>query len=112
MFKAIAIGRLCADPVTREVAGSQCTSFRLACETAFKGEDGKYATHFVNVAAWGKLGERCASLTKGKRVYAMGNYGIRPYKDKNGNDAFSYEMRADDVQFLDLRAANDDPFNS
>lgn len=112
MVKSTLFGRLVADPVSKEVNGAQCTTFRLACDTVKKGDDGKYVSLFITVTTWRKTAELCAGLAKGKRLMVIGDYFERPYKDKNGNDGISRELQADTVQFIDPRAAENDPFNS
>ena len=112
MVKTTLFGRLVADAVTKEVNGAQCTTFRMAADTIKKGDDGKYVAMFYNVTTWRKTAELCAGLSKGKRVMVIGDQYERPYKDKNGNDRISHELQADTFQFIDSRAAENDPFNS
>ena len=56
---------------------------------------------YVTVAAWSKLGEICAQyLHKGSRVAVMGELRSNSWEDRNGNRRISYEIRANNIQFL------------
>ena len=111
MLKSVITGRLCSDPTTAEYNGKPCTQFRVAVSTAFKDESGQYLTNFVTVSAWNKLAETCTRLTKGQLVTALGSFGVRPYKTRDGKDSFSCDLRADEVQFDPKSSAPVDPFN-
>lgn len=65
------VGNLTADPVLREAAsGNKRATFSVAVNEG-QGDDEK--THFVNVTAFGTLGENvAASLKRGQRVVLMG----------------------------------------
>jgi len=56
---------------------------------------------YVTVAAWSKLAEICARyLHKGSRVAVMGELRSNSWEDRNGSRRVSYEIRADNIQFL------------
>ena len=71
------VGNLTADPTLREAAsGNKRATFSVAVNEG-QGDDEK--THFVNVTAFGTLGENlAASLKKGTRVLVVGRLDTYP----------------------------------
>jgi len=71
------VGNLTADPkLVTGPSGKPRASFTVAVN---EGQDDNKQTHFVNVAAFGTLGENLAgSLTKGQRVVVIGR--LNTYK--------------------------------
>jgi single-strand DNA-binding protein len=94
-------GRLTRDPDLRETgSGKSVANFRVAVN-GFKDDD---AT-FLDVAAWGALGESCAKyLGKGSRVAVSGRLSTREYDRKDGTEWLAVEVSARDVAFLDTKA--------
>ena len=53
------------------------------------------------MAAWGKTGENCSKyLSKGRSVYIEGRLETQKWQDKQGNDRYTTQIVARDVQFL------------
>ena len=79
------IGRLGKDPESRFTpTGKQVTTFSLAVSNRWKsqGETKEY-TEWINVEAWGRLGEVCQEyLKKGSLVYLEGRLKTDRYEDK------------------------------
>ena len=98
------IGNLGADPELRFTAnGTAMTTFRLAVTYGF-GE--KQTTEWVSVVTWEKLAERVNQyLTKGSKAYVEGRLQTRSWDDKDGQKRYRTEVVANDVQFLDRKAA-------
>lgn len=105
------IGRLGKDPETR--SGAVC-SFSIACGSKWKDKDSgeqKEKTEWVNVTAFGKLGEICGQyLTKGSQIYIEGRLETRKWQDKEGKDRYTTGVVAERMQMLSRpdRDADDD----
>jgi len=92
------IGNLGSDP--REFTygdGKKGASLNIGVtDKASKGE-----TLWVNVSAFGKLGEICAQyLRKGSQVYVSGVPSVRAYTSKGGENRAAMNVVADKVTFL------------
>ena len=103
MNKVILIGRLTADPNLRYTQnGTPVTTFTLAVDKPFAGEDGKRGADFIDIVAWRKLAEVVAqNITKGRLVAVEGRLQIRSYNDQNGIRRKVAEVIANEVKFLD-----------
>ena len=86
------IGRLGKDPESRYTpTGKQVTTFSLAVSNRWKskGETKEY-TEWINVEAWGRLGEVCQGyLKKGSLVYLEGRLKTDRYEDKGEQKYFT-----------------------
>jgi single-strand DNA-binding protein len=84
-------------------SGTEVAKFSVAVSA---GWGDKKTTEWVNVSAWGKLGQSCQQyLSKGKKVLAIGELSVRPWTDKEGNNRFSLELNAREIEFLTPRDA-------
>ena len=73
--KIILRGNLVRDPETREVNGSNVTSFTVAVSTRVKKEDGTYDTNFHDCSLWGKPGDYFKDRAKkGMLVDVIGEF--------------------------------------
>ena len=108
MIKFQVIGNLTRDPSTRDVNGQTVCNFTVASTRRTKNGD---KTTFVDVAAWGKLGEICDQyLAKGRKVYVEGIPSARPYMSKDGSEPrASLELMANEVEFLSSRSDSTQP---
>ena len=78
--------------------GDPICSFGFALSSGF-GD--KQITTWLNANIWGKRAETLAPmLLKGTKVGIVGELTNRPYKDKNGNEKFSLEVRVSDLTLL------------
>lgn len=95
------VGNLTRDPELRYLAsGRGLASFGLAVNRRWKGADGEWAeqTSFLNVTAWGDLGENvAASLTKGARVVVFGRLEQRSWETDEGEKRSVIEVIADEI---------------
>jgi single-strand DNA-binding protein len=77
------IGRLGKDPESRfTTTGKQVTTFSIAVSNRWKskGETKEY-TEWINVEAWGRLGEVCQEyLKKGSLIYLEGRLKTDRYE--------------------------------
>lgn len=102
--KVILVGNLGKDPEVRYTpAGVAVASFSLATTESYKDRDGQRQskTEWHNVVAWRQLAEICGKyLHKGKQVYIEGKLQTRKWQDRDGNDRYSTEIIADQMQML------------
>jgi len=101
------IGRLGKDPESRFTpTGKKVTHFSVAISNRWKGKEGdpKEFTEWVNIEAWGRLGEVSQEyLKKGSLVYLEGRLKTEKYEDKEGETRFYTKVVALAVQFLDRK---------
>lgn len=107
--KVILVGHLGADPETRYMpSGSAVTNLRLATSESWKDKqtgDQQERTEWHRVAMFGRLAEIAAEyLRKGSQVYVEGSLRTRKWQDKDGNDRWSTEIVANEMQMLGGRA--------
>src|SRR5689334_15553800 len=106
--KVILIGNLGQDPETKSLpSGSAVTNIRVATTEAWKDKqtgEKKEATEWHTVVFFDRLAEIAGQyLKKGSKVYIEGSLRTRKWQDKNGNDRYSTEVRANDMQMLDSK---------
>jgi single-strand DNA-binding protein len=100
------IGRLGKDPESKYTpTGKKVAHFSLAVSQRWKtaGETKEY-TEWVNIEAWGRLGEVCQEyLQKGSLVYLEGRLKTDKYEDKEGEMKYYTKVVALSLQFLDKK---------
>jgi single-strand DNA-binding protein len=105
------MGNLTRDPELRSTPNGQSVcSFSLALNRSYKGADGNWieATDFVDVTAWGPLGERVSQyVTKGRPVLVSGRLQSRAW-EQDGQKRSKVEVVAQDVTFLGGRGEGGD----
>jgi single-strand DNA-binding protein len=101
--QVILMGNLTRDPELRQTPnGQNVCSFSLALNRSYKGSDGNWqeATDYIDVVAWGPLGERVAQyLTKGRPCLVNGRLQSRSW-EQDGQKRSKVEVVAQDVTFL------------
>lgn len=101
--QVILMGNLTRDPELRQTPNGQSVcSFSLALNRSYKGADGNWqeATDFIDVVAWGPLGERVSQyLTKGRPCLVNGRLQSRSW-EQEGQKRSKVEVVAQDVTFL------------
>lgn len=104
--QVIMMGNLTRDPEVRQTPGGQSVcSFSLALNRSYQDKSGQWqeATDFIDVVAWGPLGERIAQyLSKGRRALVQGRLQSRAW-EQDGQKRSKVEVLASDVTFLDGR---------
>ena len=103
--KIFIMGRLTRDPELRRTpTGTAVTSFSLAVDRDFKGQNGEKETDFIDVVAWRNTAEFVAKyFGKGRMAVVEGRLQIRDWEDKDGNNRRSAEVVADNVYFADSK---------
>jgi len=101
--QVILMGNLTRDPELRQTPnGHSVASFGLALNRSYKGADGNWleATDFIDIVAWGPLGERVTQyLTKGRPCLVNGRLQSRSW-EQDGQKRSKVEVVAQDVTFL------------
>jgi single-strand DNA-binding protein len=101
--QVILMGNLTRDPELRQTPNGQSVcSFSLALNRSYKGGDGEWqeVTDYVDIVAWGPLGERVAQyVTKGRPVLVNGRLQSRSW-EQEGQKRSKVEVNAQDVTFL------------
>ncbi|MDQ5886142.1 MAG: single-strand DNA-binding protein [Patescibacteria group bacterium] len=101
--QVILMGNLTRDPEVRQIpSGQSVCTFSLALNRSFKGSDGNWqeAVDYIDVVAWGPLGERVAQyVTKGRPVLVNGRLQSRSW-ETDGQKRSKVEVNAQDVTFL------------
>ncbi len=75
----------------------------MATTEVYKDREGQKQedTQWHRVVLWGKTAESLQDyLTKGKQIYVEGRLQTRKWKDKEGNDKYTTEIRGDKVVLL------------
>lgn len=111
--KVILIGNLGADPETRYLpSGDAVTNIRIATTETWKDKSGEKQEHteWHRIAFFGRLAEIAGEyLKKGSPVYVEGRLQTRKWQDKDGQERFTTEIRADRMQLLGGRGGGSEP---
>ena len=100
------IGRLGKDPESKFTpTGKKVTHFSLAVSQRWKSSgEMKEFTEWVNIEAWGRIGEVCQEyLKKGSLIYLEGRLKTDKYGDQNGDSRYFTKVIALGLQFLDKK---------
>lgn len=100
------IGNLGRDPETKFTpTGKKVCHFSIAVSNRWKDKSGemKESTEWVNIEAWGRLGEICQEyLRKGSLIFLEGRLKTDKY-DSNGETKYFTKVVAQTLQFLDRK---------
>ncbi len=107
--KVILIGNLGQDPETRYMpSGGAVTNLRIATNESWKDKqtgEPQERTEWHRVVMFERLAEIAAEyLRKGSQVYIEGTLRTRKWQDKDGNDRYTTEIRANEMQMLGGRS--------
>jgi len=106
--KVILVGNLGRDPETRyNTEGGAITNIRLATTDRWKDKSSgemKESTEWHTVVFFGRVAEIAGEyLKKGRSVYVEGRLRTRKWTDKDGNERYTTEIVADQMQMLGSR---------
>mgnify|MGYP001163795532 CR=1 FL=1 len=104
--KAILLGNLGDHPIVRSGNAGSFTTLTLATSSTWKDKSGQEQskTEWHNVVAYGALGEIMGKyLKKGSKVYIEGPIQTRKWQDDSGQDRFSTQIVAKEMQMLDAK---------
>ena len=103
------MGRLTRDPEVRytQTNNTLVASFSLAVNRRFVKEGEERQADFINIVAWGKIGEFCSKFfKKGQQVSVIGRIQTRNYDDDQGMKHYITEVVAEEVYFADSKKDN------
>jgi single-strand DNA-binding protein len=102
--KVILVGNLGRDAELRYTpGGAAVATLNLATTEVFKDKEGqkKEDTQWHRVILWGKTAEALQDyLKKGKQIYVEGKLQTRKWKDKDGVEKYTTEVKGDRVVLL------------
>src|SRR6516162_2341698 len=103
--KVILVGNLGRDAELRYTpGGAPVATLSLATTEVWNDKTSgqkQEKTEWHRVVLWGKSAEALSEyLTKGKQIYVEGRLQTRKWQDKDGNDKYSTEIRADRITLL------------
>ncbi len=103
--KVILVGNLGDDPETRySPSGTALTKIRVATNETWKDKqtgEQKERTEWHRVTFFGRLGEIAAEyLRKGSQVYVEGSLRTNKWQGQDGQDRYTTEVIADEMQML------------
>ncbi len=103
--KVILVGNLGADPETRYTpSGSAVTKIRVATSESWKDRqtgERQERTEWHRVVFFGRLAEIAGEyLKKGSQVYVEGSLRTDKWQDQSGQDRYTTEIVANEMQML------------
>ena len=110
--KVILVGNLGKDPETRYMPdGKAVCNFSIATSESWKDKSGekKESTEWHRICMFGKLAEIAGEyLNKGSKVYIEGKLQTRKWQGQDGQDRYTTEIVANEMQMLDSKPSSDD----
>ncbi len=110
--KVILIGNLGKDPEVRYLpSGDAVANISIATTETWKDKAGEKQekTEWHRVSMFSKLAEIAGEyLKKGSQVYIEGRLETRKWTDKEGQERFTTEIKADRMQMLGSRSGGSD----
>ena len=108
--KVILIGNLGQDPESRAMpSGKAVTNLRIATSETWRDKqtgEMKEQTEWHTVVMFDRLAEIAKDyLRKGSKVYVEGRLRTRKWQDKSGQDRYTTEITANELQMLDTKGA-------
>jgi single-strand DNA-binding protein len=109
--KAIIVGHLGRDPEVRYTAGGAAVvNFSVATTESWKDKqtgENTERTEWHRVVMFGRLAEIAGEyLKKGSQVYLEGRLQTRKWQDQGGQDRYTTEIVANDMQMLGGRGTS------
>lgn len=112
--KVILVGNLGADPEVRYMpSGGAVTNLRVATTDSWKDKQSgeqQERTEWHRIVMFGRLAEIAGEyLRKGSQVYLEGRLQTRKWQGQDGNDRYTTEIVANDMQMLGGRGGQQMP---
>ena len=109
--KVILIGNLGADPDTRHTPnGNAVSNITMATSSAWRDKQSgemQEKTEWHRVVFFNRLAEIVSEyLHKGSKVFVEGTLRTRKWEDKNGQERYTTEIIANEMQILDSKNAS------
>ncbi|MGR6035041.1 MAG: single-stranded DNA-binding protein [Candidatus Nitrosoglobus sp.] len=114
--KVILIGNLGRDPEVRYTAnGGAIANITLATSETWKDKttgEQQDRTEWHRIVFFGRLGEIAGEyLKKGSKIYVEGRLQTRKWQSQDGQDHYTTEIIANDMQMLDRATGGSAPYN-
>jgi len=114
--KAIIVGNLGQDPEVRTTdSGTTVTTISVATSEQWTDKstgERKEQTEWHRIVLWGKLGEIAGEyLRKGSQVYIEGKIQTRKWQGEDGQDRYTTEIKANEMQMLGGRGGARSDYN-
>ncbi|MDD3484310.1 single-stranded DNA-binding protein [Azovibrio restrictus] len=112
--KVIIVGNLGRDPEVRySASGDAMCNITVATTDTWKDKatgERKEATEWHRISFFGRLAEIAGQyLKKGSQVYVEGSLRTRKWTDKEGQERYTTEIRADEMKMLGSRQGMGEP---
>jgi single-strand DNA-binding protein len=112
--KVIVVGNLGNDPESRPLpSGGSVTNISVATSESWKDKqtgEKQERTEWHRIVFFNRLADISAEyLRKGSKVYIEGSLRTRKWQDNNGQDRYTTEIVASEMQMLDSRNAEAAP---
>jgi single-strand DNA-binding protein len=109
--KAILVGNVGLDPEVRYMPnGNAVTTLSLATSETWKDKqtgEKQERTEWHRVVCFNKLGEIAGEyIRKGSKLYVEGSIRTRKWQDQQGQDRYTTEIVASDIQMLDGKGSS------
>jgi single-strand DNA-binding protein len=109
--KVILIGNVGVDPDVRYLPnGNAVTTLSIATSETWKDKntgEKQDRTEWHRVVCFNRLGEIAGEyLRKGSKLYVEGSLRTRKWQDQQGQDRYTTEIVANDIQMLDSKGGN------
>lgn len=105
--KIIIVGNLGKDPELRYTPqGIAVCNLSVATTERKKDKSGELhdVTNWFRVTLWRQQAENAAKyLAKGRQVYIEGRLSVEEWTDRDGNNRYTLEVQATDMQFIGSR---------
>ncbi len=114
--KVMIMGNLGADPEVRYMpSGSAVTNIRVATSEVWKDRQSgerQERTEWHRIVLFNRLGEIAAQyLRKGSRVFVEGTLRTNKWQDQNGNERYTTEIIASNMQLMDSKGTGGAAFD-
>lgn len=109
--KVILVGNIGLDPEVRYMPnGNAVTTLSLATSETWKDKqtgDKQERTEWHRVVCFNRLGEIAGEyVRKGSKLYVEGSLRTRKWQDQQGQDRYTTEIVATDIQMLDSKGGS------
>ncbi len=105
MNKCLFTGRLTRDPEVRYSQGEKASAF-ARFSLAIDKQDKEHTTGFINVVAFGRLGEFVEKyLKKGIKIELESHVTPGSYTNKEGAKVYTYDFVADKIDFAESKSS-------
>lgn len=109
--KVILVGNVGGEPEVRHMPnGNAVTTLSIATSETWKDKqtgDKQERTEWHRVVCFNRLGEIAGEyVRKGSKLYVEGSLRTRKWQDPQGQDRYTTEIIANDIQMLDSKGAS------